>query len=774
MTDAGWQGPRAGRRAAVLGGRQAAADWVGQAGALFAQARDWLADALRAETDAARLAPWLAVGFGFGILLYFAAPSEPTILAPAGALVLFVAVAWVSRERPFAFALAVALTCVAAGFGAGCLRGAMVAHPVLTRPTATVMLTGFVEARDATERSERIVLRLTGTSSERAMPALERVRVALRRGFAPSVGDHVELRARLVPLIGPARPGGYDYARGAYFARLGATGFVLGRPKAAPATEAVPWPIRAYAAIEAMRRSLANRIRAVLPGETGAVAAALVTGLRDTIPPEVNEAMRVSGLYHVLSISGLHMALVAGVLFGVVRGGLALVPGLALRRPIKKWAAVVAIAGLTFYLVLSGAEVATQRSYIMILIVLIGVLVDRPALTLRTLAAAAAATLAISPEALLNPGFQMSFAATLALVALYEHLAPVIAQPPSAGSGIFTRFTERTGRWVLLGVVSSLAAGLATTAFVAFHFHRVTPYGLLANVLGMSVMSFVVMPAGLVSVMLLPFGYDALGWQVMGAGIELMLAIARWVAALPGSEGRVAAFGAGALLTATAGILLLALPASRLRFAGVPLLALAFVLAMTTPRPDVLVDAEGGVVAVRGADGRLTILDARKSRLAAESWLAADADARKAGNDLAAGFKCDRAGCVARLHDGTVVAVARAHEAFADDCRDAALIVTRLSAPALCGVPLIDGKTLATTGAVSLRRVDGRWVAEAARSPIADRPWYGRRTRPDSTALARLAGRQPPPHATNAEIPADLSDENPTPDLPDAEDADEE
>jgi competence protein ComEC len=772
MADAGGQEPRIGRRAAVLGGRRAANDWAGQAGALLARARDWAADTLRAEADAARLAPWLAVGFGFGILLYFVAPAEPSIYAPAAALVVLVLIAWASRDRPFAFGLVLALISIAAGFGAGCLRGSLVAHPVLTRPTATVTLTGFVEARDATERSERIVLRLTGASGDRAMPVLERVRVALRRGFAPSVGQHVELRARLVPLLGPVRPGGYDYARGAYFARLGATGFVLGRPTAAPAPEIIPWEIRAYAAIESVRRALAHRIRTVLPGETGAVAAALVTGLRDAIPPEVNESMRVSGLYHVLSISGLHMALVAGVLFGLVRGGLALVPDFALRRPIKKWAAVAAIAGLTFYLLLSGAEVATQRSYIMILIVLIGVLVDRPALTLRTLAAAAAGTLAISPEALLNPGFQMSFAATLALVALFERLAPAIAQPPTGG-GMFMRFVERAGRWVLLGVVSSLAAGLATTAYVAFHFHRVAPYGVLANLLGMSVMSFVVMPAGLGSVLLMPFGYDAVGWQVMGGGIELMLAIARWVAALPGAEGRVAAFGAGTLLMATAGILMLCLPSSRIRYAGAPLLLVAFVVAVNAPRPDVLVDAEGGVVAVRGADGRLTILDAGKSRITAEGWLAADADGRKARDDLAAGFRCDRFGCIARLQDGTVIAVARTHGALAEDCREAALIVTQLEVPAACAAARVDLRMLATAGAIGLRRVDGRWVAEPARSPRADRPWYGRRTPPDASALNALERREPAVRA-RSEPPDDRSDEEPMADAPDDADAAEE
>jgi competence protein ComEC len=181
----------------------------------------------------------------------------------------------------------------------------------------------------------------------------------------------------------------------------------------APTDIATPIGIRINARIDTMRRGLAERIRATLPGDTGGIAAALVTGIRDHISHDANEAMRISGLYHVISISGLHMALVAGVLFALIRGGLALVPRPRLRHPIKKYAALTALAGVTLYLLLSGAEVATQRSYIMIAIVLAGVLIDRPALTLRTLAAAVVVTLIISPEAVLNPGFQMSFAATL-------------------------------------------------------------------------------------------------------------------------------------------------------------------------------------------------------------------------------------------------------------------------------------------------------------------------------------------------------------------------
>ena len=169
-----------------------------------------------------------------------------------------------------------------------------------------------------------------------------------------------------------------------------------------------------------MREAIDQRIRAVLPGDKGAIASALITGKRDAISTPVNDAMYISGIGHVLSISGYHMAVVAGMIFFALRALFALMPAFANRYPIKKWAALAALGAAAFYLLLSGAEVATQRSFIMIAIVLIGVMVDRPTLTLRTLTVAAFGVLLLAPEAVVHPSFQMSFAATLALVAGYQ------------------------------------------------------------------------------------------------------------------------------------------------------------------------------------------------------------------------------------------------------------------------------------------------------------------------------------------------------------------
>jgi competence protein ComEC len=731
--------PRERQRAAVLDGI-AGGTIIGPGETLRAALASFRA-AVGAEAEQGRLAPWLAASFCAGVLLYFVAAHEPSWIAAVLFLAGISALAFHLRERPVAFPLALAAATLAAGFAVGAARGAMIAHPVLTAPTATVTLEGFVASRDASARSDRIVLRVTKTDPKAKQAIPEQVRIAFRRGSAPAVGEHVEVKARLRPLVGPLRPGGYDFAVGAYFSGLGATGFALGKSKPAPAAGEMPLGIKINARIEAMRRGLAERIRLTLPGDAGAIAVALVTGIRDHISHEANEAMRISGLYHVISISGLHMALIAAAIFAIARGGLALIPGLALRRPIKKWAAILALAGVTFYLLLSGAEVATQRSYIMIAVVLAGVLIDRPALTLRTLSAAVVITLIVSPEAVLNPGFQMSFAATLALVSFYERWAPLVSNPPASGASVVHVQAERAGRWLLLGAATSLVAGLATAIYAAYHFHRLAPYGVLANVASIPLIAFVIMPSALLGVALLPFGFDHIGWAAMGAGIEGMMWIAKYVAAIEGAEGRIAAFGVSAVLVATAALLILAIPATRLKLAGIPLAALALFLMWQPLRYDVLIDAEADSVAVRTADGKLSIHSLKSDRFTTENWLAAAGLPPADRATLARSFTCDGNGCIGKLADGTLIAIPKTREALVEDCARAALVIYPRDVPEHCRAAVIDRRVLAAAGALALKKTADGWEALPSRAPHADRRWYGRVSAPGANVFARLRHR---------------------------------
>ncbi|MDP1864901.1 MAG: ComEC/Rec2 family competence protein [Bradyrhizobium sp.] len=688
---------------------------------LLDKLRTWL----RAEAGAGRLLPWVPVAFGTGIACYFAAEREPVLPVAAAAATVLCAAAFLLRRHKV-FPIVVMIAAVAAGFAVATWKTARVAHGVLARPIYSVSISGFVETRDIRARTDRFVLRVVSMESPRGPTKLERVRLSVRKGTAPAVGSFVELKARLLPPLGPLRPGAYDFGRDMYFAGIGASGFVMGSIKTAVPPDSGGWSLRYAAFMQGLRDAIDARIGAVLDGDRRAIATALLTGRRDAITAPVNDAMFISGLGHVLSISGYHMAVVAGVVFFAVRALLALIPPLTVSFPIKKWSAVAALLAAAFYLLLSGAEVATQRSFFMTAVVLIAIMVDRRAVTFRTLAVAAMIVLTIAPEALVHPSFQMSFAATLGLVALIQIGMPhLFASPDNSATA---RVALWGGREIAMLALASLVAGLATMPYAAFHFHRVTPYGVIANLAAMPVVSALVMPAGLLGMVAMPFGFDGIFWKLMGWGIDWMIAVAQWVAAMPGSIGRMAAFGTGPLVAASIGIILLGLLRTPLRWSGAAALAGAVVWALATPQPDILISADGHTVGVRGRDGRLHLIGSargstRDSFLLRE-WLAADADGRPAADpSLSAGVSCDGAGCVAQLADGGLVALALRPDALADDCARAALLVTARQAPAACGALVVDQERLRRQGALALRRVRDGFAVEAVRPRGVDRPW---------------------------------------------------
>jgi len=730
-----WDLDAARRRAGIMlpAGLAERAFWLGR---LLAQ---WAI----AELAPGRLVPWLPVAFGFGIVGYFTADREPAWWAAAALAFAGIAIAILARRRVVGLPLALGFAAIAAGFATATLKSEHIAHPVLQFPVASVTLSGFVEIREERERSDRIVVRVHHIEGRRLGEALDRVRLAVRKNTAPAVGSFVELKAHLSPPLAPLRPGGYDFARDMYFQRIGASGYALGKIKVAvPPVSPGLW-LHYAAFIDGIRETIDKRIRAVAPGDRGSIASALITGKRDAISTPVNDAMYISSLAHVLSISGYHMAVVAGIVFFFIRAGLALIPSLASRHPIKKWAAAAALMAAAFYLLLSGAEVATQRSFIMIAIVLVGVMVDRPTLTFRTLTVAAFGVLLLAPESVVQPSFQMSFAATLALIAAYQHGLPWRAK---ADTSLGARVALWGGREIAGLMLASLVAGFATMPYAAYHFHRAAPYGVLANLLAMPVVSAAVMPMGILGVLAMPFGFDAGFWTLMGHGIDWMIAVALWVTSLPGAVGHVRAFGTGPLLLGTAAILLLCLLCTPLRWSGAVLAVAASLWAVTTPLPDVLVSGDGQAAAIRGSDGRLALLHSNRDSFAIKEWLAADGDARTVKDTgLHDGVQCDAAGCIGRLSDGRLVSQALSLEAFAEDCARAAVVVSAREAPGACHAILIDRKAWRANGAMALRWTGEHFELSAARPAGYERPWA---RAPRSAESVPAPIRPPAPDAT--------------------------
>ncbi|UOK70038.1 ComEC/Rec2 family competence protein [Ancylobacter polymorphus] len=751
-------GPRARARAAALGAAGArghpAAGWLPE----LSLAGLWqaLAAALVREFEDRRGFLFLPLGFAAGAALYFAAPHEPLPYAGWVPALGSLGLAVLARARPFAFHFFAMLAVVAAGFAVAALQVQRMAHPVLATTLNAVEVSGYVEAAELRPRGSRITLAVTRLERPRTDPP-RRVRVTLAGREPPAVGSHVTLRATLAPPPGPSYPGGFDFGRAIWLDGIGATGYALGRLQLTPARGPPPPGLALTTWLDGTRRAIAARIQAALPGEEGGVAVALVTGLRDAVPESIEESMRISGLSHVLSISGLHMALVASSVFFLARALLALVPEFALYRPIKAWAALPAMASASFYLLLSGAEVPTQRAYVMTLLVLAGIVLGRPALTLRTLALAALALLALSPRAVLDPGAQMSFAATLGLVAAYERFGYLLTAVPA-----------RTGRWlgvparhIAALVLASLAAGLATAPYAAYHFQRLAPLSLLANLGAAPVVSFIVMPAGLAGAVLIPFGWDDPAWRLMGWGLARMRDISDLVAALPGADRGVPAMPVASLVLISLGLVVLCLARTRLVLLAPVLATAGLAVAATAPRPDLYVDTEARTVAVRGRDGALAVMGDRDSgvggRFAVEQWLSADgARSRFGAKDLTAAAACDPLGCTLALPDGRLVALSRDRDSLEDDCRLAAVLVTPFAPPLDCAATVIYRDPRISVGGVSATlQPDGRLTLAFARRGPGTRPWEPKTQSPPTPASepasAAGASRQGAPSSSPAD-----------------------
>lgn len=721
--------------------------WHGWAADLGGHLRAHIRHLLSVETERRRPFLWLPVAFGAGILLYFVAGAEPALWPPLAGAGLAALVAITLRHRHIAgtaIAVATVLAAVLGGFAAATWRTRSVAAPVLARPMIAP-LAGLVLSVEERPAGPRMVVRVEtfGQLAPTARPV--HVRVSLKPGAAVKAGDFIEATARLLPPPTAARPGGYDFARDAFFNELGAVGSLVGKVRIrAPPVE--PGLLTALAiANDVARNSLTRRIADASGGQEGALAAALVTGKRGLISEEVNEALRAAGIYHIVSISGLHMALAAGSLFWAARALLSLWPAMALAWPVKKLAAVVGMIGATAYCLFSGAEVATQRSLVMTLVMMGAILIDRPALSMRNLAFAALICLALRPEALLGPSFQMSFAAVAGMIAFTVKPSGLLAGDAAPAAGGY-RWLWALGRWAYLLATTTTMATLATAPFSAFHFQTLNPFGLLGNAMALPLIELAVMPLSVLGVFASFFELDGPVWWLIGQATVPVLASARAVALLERSSVVVPAFGLSALGLMAAAILWVTLWTTAIRWLALGPAALGLVMANAALRPDIYVDRSASGLALRGEDGQLAVLG-KPSGFVLEQWLRSDGDGRPTDDPgLRNAGRCDRFGCVASLRDGRTIALVRDKRAFAEDCRRAAIIVSPLRAPASCtGRLVLDRTALDRTGSVTLTLdKDGVAFSQQAARAAAIRPWNaGTAPKPSIPAVIPVSTAQP-------------------------------
>jgi competence protein ComEC len=506
-------------------------------------------------------------------------------------------------ERVVLRRAAVAGLLVVGGMFAAQLETWRAATVILDTPVTTT-LTGRVEKREGDDNGRwRYIVRVTATDTPTLKRPPEHVSLVARSGAPVEVGGWLTGRVRLTPPAGPALPGLNDFGFSAYFDGIGANGFFYGDPAPVQPPPHGPDDLSFTSALVeglyALRSRIGDRIRDILPGDTGAFAASLVTDERRTISNETTEALRQSGLAHIVAISGLNMALSAGIFFVGLRYALGLLPGFAQAYPTKKIAAAAALLALTAYYMISGFAVSAERAFIMMAIMLIAALFDRPSISLRNIALSALLIIVTSPSEALGPSFQMSFAATLALVAGFAiwtkrpHRDSVFLSHPAIKPVVFVlRFFGGIA-------MTSMIGGFSTALFSIEHFHRLSAYGLPANLMAMPVISFIVMPAGMLAMLLTPLGLDVWPWKVAGLGLDIVIDIAKTVSGWGGTVeiGRIPEWY---FATAVLGFLVAALLATRLRYVGIAVAALATLTVVLLPRnppTDLVVSEDGSVVA---------------------------------------------------------------------------------------------------------------------------------------------------------------------------------
>lgn len=677
---------------------------------------DLLAEALARDRDCAIL--FLPVFLAMGIGGYFALAVEPPLLVSLMLLLVALAIWAIARGRlrPPAFALLL----VATGLTLGSLRSAIVAAPVLQDSLRFVGIEGTVKAVEALQDGHRrlILGRLTiDRLAPEQTPA--RLRLTARAGGDPvSAGDKVRLKATLEPPPEPVAPGAFDFARDAWFDRIGGVGYAVSKLQRVERAR----QRRVSERIEATRGHIAGRVRSVIEGREGGIAAALLTGLRGGIAEEDAEAMRIAGLAHLLAISGLHIGLVTGTAFFAIRLLLALTPAIALRYDSRRIAAAAAWGVAFCYMLLAGATLPTQRAFLMVSVALLALMLGRRPISLRLLAFAAIPILVLSPEALVSASFQMSFAAVTALVAAYEAMAPHFARWRRDAGPL-----RRLALYFLGLIFTTIVAELAILPFSMFHFNQITSYGLLANMVAVPLTALFVMPLGLLAIVLMPFGLDAPALSLMGVALDLILGTAHQVAALPGAEFVAPSLPVTALAAfSLGGLILLLWRQLLLRAFAIPFFLAAGIAAGASRPPDLLVSRDGALFAYVG-EKALAVSSLQRERYSREQW------ARIAGLREVARWDrpfegekalaaCDPLGC---LLDGQGIAIALTPEALVEDCRRAEIVIASIPVRQPCRLPtlVIDRFDIWREGPHALWLGSDRPEVRTVRESRGQRPW---------------------------------------------------
>lgn len=682
----------------------------------------------------ANLVLWIPVFLGAGSAFYFILDLEPSRAVVAGveacAISLFLVALRATRRHEqdvlrwhVLFLLAGVFLCLVTGFTLAKVKADIVYTPMVVKETRPVQVTAILEhVEDQEDGKGKLVIlrgvRLKGWPEEKTP---KKIRLTVRKVMNGQVGDEVELLAKLTPPSPPVVPEGYDFARHYYFESIGALGFALSDVNV---TKTAAQGIT----LASIRQKISESVAAYIPAREGGIVNALMTGERAAIAEEDWQALRASGLAHIISISGLHVVMVAAPVFFLVRLFLALIPYVALRYNIKKIAALIALVVCCLYVGLVVPSVPTTRALLMTGVGLIAIMVDRSPFSLRLVAVAATLVLVFSPEAVWSASFQMSFAAVTALVAVADYLSPFWGrQYQNAG------WVKRGGLFALGSLLTSLLASLATAPFSLFHFQQVAVYSVLANFLAVPVTGLVIMPMLIFSYILIPMGLSEWSLGLMGRGVVWLLDIARFVEGLPFAQLTVPALPDSFLLWSVAvGMILIFMKVRWKALALIPMVG-AGVMCLMTPQPDMLISSEGKLLAFKNKDD-MVLSSKRREKFTAEIWRKrwnvtddhVTIFPREGSMDFEDGaVMCDVMACRIEIK-GHKIVVGESLYDLRQDCIWADVMVTPAYIPdGFCAdhdVKTIDRKIFKHQGAVALFLTRGIEI-KTVKSMEQNRPW---------------------------------------------------
>lgn len=680
-----------------------------------------------------RLFLWIPVAFGAGIAAYFGLSSEPPFYAGLVCALMLLPFLVRARKRQhdspsalLSFLAIAALFCAACGFMTAQAGTNLHGTAIVQKSTGPKIVAGFVESLEdmGDDSGSRVVLSSPVIEGVAAADTPRKVRVTFRKDEGIEAGQTISALIKLDPPGQAVAPGAYDFRRHLFFEGIGGVGFAYSGATIIEEAE--------RGGVSLMLERIRHTINEAIKERAGPVASgimtALITGERGAIAEEDNEAMRDSGLYHLLSISGSHVCMVAGVLFFFSRVMLAFFPWIALRWPLKKIAAVTALAGCAFYVALAGAEVPAVRALLTTGLVMVAIMIDRSPLSLRLVAFSAFVVLVFWPHSLIGVSFQMSFSAVAGLICFFDYIRAWWMKWYSRAG-----FVRKAVLYLGSVLMTSVIAGSITGFFSLYHFQQFPVYGVLANMLAVPVTGVVIMPAAIVAMILLPFGLSAWAIDAMEWGVIWMLGIAHWAAGLEGAVIRVQQWPAATFWLFVCGMVLFLLWRGwRGKGVAAMLMIAGLVIAPFGAQPDILASGNGKLVALRGDDDLLYYSTRAAEKFSIENWQRMNGQEGvrpRRFEGAGSPASCDEAGCRAVIH-GRNVAVVTSRAAYFEDRAWADIMIADIPLPKEVGD---SGKTviglfeLQRSGAVSLvvRGDDVRLRSVAAE--VGRRPWSGAR-----------------------------------------------